>query len=735
MATLVLSAVGRALGGRVGAAVGGLVGRQLDGLLLAPGARDGARLSDLAVTASSYGVAVPRVLGRMRLGGTIIWATDLKESSHRSGGGKGRPAQTTYSYSASFAVALASSPLARVGRIWADGVLLRGSAGDLKVSGQFRFHDGRAEQPCDPLLAAAEGPGRCPAYRGLAYAVFEDLELADFGNRIPVLSFEVFAPDTDKESDTNTGLDLAALVAAVAPDADAAVPLTGIAGLSVEGSLAEVLDRLAPLVPFSCDVAGERLVLAAPPARFGVLPEAIRTAQSGGHAAAPTRRRSAPSAAPPGALRYYDVDRDYQPGVQRAPGLAGAAQPGTLELPVALTAAAALDLVTAAARRAGWGQQTLTWPTAVIDPQLGPGARVQVPGHAGVWQITDWEWRADGVELTLVRVPAGAPGAAGAATGAADPGRAATAADLRNGPTVLHAFELPWDGSPTTPPGSLWVAAASPAGGWSGAALYLDDGTGSLRPAGNTGRLPAVLGTALDALADGTCLLPDEAAAVTVALLGPDMALAEASGARLANGANRALLGEEIIQFARAAPLGDGRWRLSGLLRGRGGTEAMTGSHVAGERFVLLDERLAVLEASLASPAVRVAAIGLADPEPVLAEIALRGSGLRPLGPVHPRAAPTADGSLLLRWTRRARGAWAWSDGAELPLHEEAESYEVLIGSAASPHAAWQVSEPWLALAGDTVRALRAAHPGAAVLVRQRGSYAVSPATLVTRLS
>ena len=40
-----------------------------------------------------------------------------------------------------------------------------------------------------------------PAYRGLAYVVFENLELAKFGNRIPQFSFEVcrtpsHAPDT-----------------------------------------------------------------------------------------------------------------------------------------------------------------------------------------------------------------------------------------------------------------------------------------------------------------------------------------------------------------------------------------------------------------------------------------------------------------------------------------------------------------------------------------------------------
>ena len=34
--------------------------------------------------------------------------------------------------------------------------------------------------------------GVAPAYRGLAYIVFERLALAQFGNRIPQLAFEVF---------------------------------------------------------------------------------------------------------------------------------------------------------------------------------------------------------------------------------------------------------------------------------------------------------------------------------------------------------------------------------------------------------------------------------------------------------------------------------------------------------------------------------------------------------------
>ncbi|MEF9603938.1 host specificity protein, partial [Paracoccus sp. PXZ] len=42
----------------------------------------------------------------------------------------------------------------------------------------------------DPAIAAQEGDA-APAYRGIAYVVFEDLALERWGNRVPQLSFEV----------------------------------------------------------------------------------------------------------------------------------------------------------------------------------------------------------------------------------------------------------------------------------------------------------------------------------------------------------------------------------------------------------------------------------------------------------------------------------------------------------------------------------------------------------------
>ena len=129
MATLVFSALGTLIGGPLGGAIGALAGRQVDAAIFGGGNREGPRLKELAATASSYGTALPRYFGRMRVPGSVIWATDLVEHKETQGGGKGRPSVTTYSYTASFAVALASRPLGGLGRIWADGNLLRGTDG------------------------------------------------------------------------------------------------------------------------------------------------------------------------------------------------------------------------------------------------------------------------------------------------------------------------------------------------------------------------------------------------------------------------------------------------------------------------------------------------------------------------------------------------------------------------------------------------------------------------------
>jgi hypothetical protein len=54
-------------------------------------------------------------------------------------------------------------------------------------------------------------------------------------------------------------------------------------------------------------------------------------------------------------------------------------------------------------------------------------------------------------------------------------------------------------------------------------------------------------------------------------------------------GANLALIGGELIQFADVTPLGSGRFRLARLMRGRAGTELAIPEHAVGEAFCLIE--------------------------------------------------------------------------------------------------------------------------------------------------
>jgi hypothetical protein len=94
---------------------------------LAPAQRiEGARLDSLRITSSTEGAVIPRLFGRMRIGGNIIWATDFREEVNTTsqGGGKGsgpKVTTTEYLYYASFAVALCEGEITGIGRVWADG--------------------------------------------------------------------------------------------------------------------------------------------------------------------------------------------------------------------------------------------------------------------------------------------------------------------------------------------------------------------------------------------------------------------------------------------------------------------------------------------------------------------------------------------------------------------------------------------------------------------------------------
>jgi len=710
MATLVLGAVGTLVGGPIGGAIGAVIGNQVDHALFTPRAAKGARLGSLAVQQSRYGSELPRLFGTMRLAGTVIWATDLKEDIHHSGG-KGRPKTTSYSYSASFAVALSGRAIRSVGRIWADGNLLRGAGGDWKSElGAFRLYTGDEAQRPDPLIASAEGIGATPAHRGLAYAVFEDLQLGDFGNRIPSLSFEVTA---DPGPVTIGAIAAELSEGAIAGEGGPALIGYAAGGDSVRGAI----EGLGQALPIAFADTGERLALvdkAAPP--IAIDAAELGAAGEGKAARLTIDRQAAGTLNEAIAIAYYDPALDYQQGLQTARREASARRAGAIQLPAAVAASSAKAIAEARLARewAGRAGASLNLPWRRLG--IGAGALVSLPGEGGTWRVTRRRFEGMTATLDAVRLPPAAPGAA-----AADPGRGVSEPDRPQGPTTLALLDLPGLGDEPASAPVLLIAAAGASAGWRRASLLGSlDGGASWRPIGTTAPA-AVMGTAATVLPSADPWLVDEASSVEVELLNESMALADEAALGVSATANLALIGDEIVQFGSAAPTAPGRWRLRRLLRGRRGTEWAIGGHGPSERFVLLDPATLAgwtLPASAIGARVMVAASGIGDETPAPAATLFEARALRPPAPIALRATRLANGDVTLAWTRRSRAGWAWLDGIDAPLGEESELYRGSIARDGGAPLILSAAAPTLTIPGDSLAGLSGTGPASATVAQ-----------------
>lgn len=694
MATLVLTAVGSAIGGPLGGAIGAALGRQADSLLFAPKARQGPRLKELEVQTSSYGTQIPAVFGTMRVAGTVIWATDLVERRTKSGGGKGRPSTVNYSYSVSMAVALSSRPIARIGRIWADGNLLRGSSGDLKVDTQLRLYTGHDDQPLDPLMASAEAAGQCPAYRGMAYALFEDLQLADYGNRIPSLTFELF----EREDAVSVGEIFQAATGGVVGGSST----QNVRGFALAGATAEEpLALLADIFALECHEQGRDLHIRDANAA-AAQPMAIIPVQSenGTQFDLPRQTIEPPARiAQAMTLRYYDRERDFQISVQR--GMRGGSARGeqVVELPAVLDAPEAKRLVEQRLSHAQGQRFIWNGDVAADNLHLSPGdIFADAAGH--VWRIDEIERRFGTARITA----RAAPELLVPVEASASPGRHVATPDLGIGQTRLAAIELPLLGLNDPGKPVLALFASGTDAGWRRAALSLN-GAGGKVDIGVTAQ-PAIMGSTLEPLTPHPTHVLDERGGFTVQMLNSSMDMANRTGSPLDPDAPLIWLAGEFIRLGNCEDLGGGIYRFSRLLRGCYGFDEPVATHPTGAAFVLIEPegaRLVEERAFNSGDSVEAEAFGLGDTHPATASAHIRALATTPPAPVHGELRWTADGGVAAQWIRRSRVDNGWNDGVDQIMAEESERYRLRLFADGDAVGEWEMSVPSFLLSAEEV--------------------------------
>jgi hypothetical protein len=228
----------------------------------------------------------------------------------------------------------------------------------------------------------------------------------------------------------------------------------------------------------------------------------------------------------------------------------------------------------------------------------------------------------------------------------------------------------------------IYVAAAGYLDDWAGAAVLKSADNGDNFTLLETINTASVFGQATTVLGNfyGGNIV-DELNTVRVGVNGT---LSSATWDEVLNGANPILIGDEILQFRTATLVSTGIYDLTGLLRGRRGTEWAMGTHIINERAVFLDENKLHFIALDATDYNTQRLYGFVTSGETIEEattdyLTYTGENLKPFPPVHLAAAIASDDSISLSWDQRTRYHGLWLSG-RAPLEDEADTeFEVVI--------------------------------------------------------
>jgi hypothetical protein len=226
---------------------------------------------------------------------------------------------------------------------------------------------------------------------------------------------------------------------------------------------------------------------------------------------------------------------------------------------------------------------------------------------------------------------------------------------------------------------------------WNGATLFRSVDAGGTYSAFTSTTSAAIIGVASGVLGDfGGGNIFDETNTITVTLQSGGT-LTSYTELQVLNGAGLCVLGApgrwEILQYKVATLVGPSTYRLSGLLRGRRGTEWTMALHTSGDRFTVADPNawrrpnpgnseigLSRMYKGVTARASLTSATGQAFTN--------TAAGLKPYPVVLIGGGRDTSSNLTINWTRRTRVDGEWRSNVDVPLGESSEVYDVEIRNA-----------------------------------------------------
>ncbi len=763
---------------------------------------EGQRMKDLSIQASAYGVPIPKVYGRFRTSGNVIWGTNFVEhrkeetSGGGKGGGGGETTTVTYTYSTSFAIGLHDGKIDDVVRAWADGkefplyevkysyksngwagdpqlgwlmflfaglykdslsfsnvstmssnavfnltvktvngvqVLgVKGSDGTLYDDAKFGepylnslvsftvnkkqalpnglvyqltvqrvktknwdLYYGTEDQQPDPFIQSIESGKYVPAYRGLAYIVFKDLFVTDYGNRIPNFTFEITRTVDDlenilKEISISAGLS----VSGVSKDVDFAAKefwTTKVHGMmtSADDTYRNKIEKLAVLHDFFAVETNGMIefkykeacnVYPVPPEFFGA--KEGNKAEDKQYEVSRMHDMELPRTV---TVSYLSYDKDYQSGSMDAvrPTIRNENIVKIDLDDIVLSDSIAKTLAEQKLYEAWIRRSTIKLSLPLWWAFLAPGdiLACNLSGRQRTVQITKTSFMPPGVihvEATDI--------------GGNTYSRVERAADsevlasprVPPSPIMFEFLDIPLLPNDNSTAINMFCAASG--NPYYGAALYeTKDGGASWVLKGILDN-SAKMGYTTNQLLPGITDFWDNANSLTVVL--SKGTLESRPEIDVLNGYNAAVIGEEIVQFKTAELIAEQTYKLSGLLRGRLGTEDKVNTHAEVERFVLLESAtLGKFSSSISDwNTERTYRFGpttesVTDISYDEVKFTNTARAYQPWSVCNIAGSRNENGRLTITWCRRDRSGGEWLDGSDIAMTEQSEKYEIDIMS------------------------------------------------------